>query len=101
LPEHAGPQLLYHLYDGTIYAVHPGPPLSGSDDRFSLRVRAAYIAPRGINPQPADASLEDPVEGAKRAADLNARLAAWVYAVQGWRYGNFIVDPAEFAAPAK
>jgi hypothetical protein len=94
-----GPRLLYHLYDGTTYAIYPGLPVPGKKDQFSLRIQVAYVPPDGMNLLPDDTYPADPAVLAGRAADQNARLAPWVYAVQAWRHGNFIVNPDGFAAP--
>lgn len=93
------PFLVYHLYDGTVYTLSPGPRLPDGDEHFALRIKVAYSAPSEDGFR-SDASNKEAVdtEKAALAAERHARLAPWVYAIAAWRHGSLVLDPAEFVA---
>ncbi|QTA84317.1 DUF4340 domain-containing protein [Desulfonema magnum] len=102
----------YHMFDGTVYKVYPGTALNNDNDKFYLKMSAAYVAKEKKEEEKkqgeeekavADEETSKPEETEKNevelsaeAEKLNKRISPWIYIVSKWRHDNFVADPEEF-----
>ncbi len=109
----------FHLFDGTVYKVHPGGAIGDEDDKFYLKADVGYVAPEiktDVKAEDADeseaadqAEAEKKIEEekkkqaelAKAAEDLNATISPWLYVISKWKHDSFVTDPADFLEEAE
>jgi hypothetical protein len=77
------PFYAYRLYDGTVYTVLPGGPLSDQDDRRYFKIKAAF---------PELEKDATPDEARDAQMKKTAGRLSWTYVVSKWTADNFSPD---------
>lgn len=92
------PRFEYHLFNGTVYSIHPGTSVKGGSDNHYLKISLA-------GPSPAvDGKTDAPEAKDKTAESVRPRtpkLDAWTYVVSKWVYNSFLTRPDDFFEKAK
>lgn len=84
------PRFDYHLYDGTIYHVFPGPALKDDPENHYFRATVSYAPPHGIvDPD----QKENQAKLAGEADKLNLKISPWTYIISKWVFDGFFTDP--------
>ncbi|VEN72531.1 conserved hypothetical protein [Candidatus Desulfarcum epimagneticum] len=81
------PFYAYRLYDGAVYTVRPGGPLSDQDERRYFKVEAAF-------PAPDKDATPDSARDAQRKKTAGG--LSWTYVVSKWTADIFSPDPASY-----
>ncbi len=83
----------YHLFNGTVYSVYPGPQCSNKSGLFYLKLRAKAARPP-INEK--DESKEPGPKNSLQEIQGHAdRLKKWIYMIPKKNYTKFITDPRQ------
>ena len=97
------PYFEYHLYDGTVYNIYPGPAVDNDSEKFYFRLYASQIPSEDKEgDETIDSSREDKSrqkiqsEPSIKVDHVNNKLGSWTYIVSKWENNKFITDPEEF-----